>query len=415
MKISNKMNKRYTLISIYVIITASIIYTLSLLAKNAPFFLTIILSGLNWIMGVAKPIAIAFVFAYLLDPVVNFFENLFEKVEIKKWKLKSCRTLAVISTVFIFLAIIVLIISILVYNVTNQLRLANLDDIFTLAQNMWKSSNEFYTSILHRLDDLNIKSGPVNDYVIETGTKIVGVLKDFGTSFVMSLTNISSYLTTLLFALIISIYFMIDGKMIKSYLRSVGLAIFSNKMNTRISIFIKDADYVFSGYIRGQMLDVIVMMCSISVLLSLIGVKYGLLIGIIAGLGNLVPYLGPFIAYGATAISCLVYGEYRKLIFALIALLIIQALDGNLIQPKLLSQSIKIHPVLVIISLIFGSAIGGLFGMIFAVPVGALLKLMFTRFIETRLEEKQEADQEAEAKEKALIKPVKPKSEGIIK
>jgi predicted PurR-regulated permease PerM len=70
---------------------------------------------------------------------------------------------------------------------------------------------------------------------------------------------------------------------------------------------------------------------------------------------------------------------------------------------------------LVIISLIFGSAIGGLFGMIFAVPVGALLKLMFTRFIETRLEEKQEADKEAEAKEKALIKPVKPKSEGIIK
>jgi len=170
MKISNKMNKRYTLISIYVIITASIIYILSLLTKNAPFFLTIILYGLNWLLGVAKPIAIAFVFAYLLDPIVNFFENQFEKVEIKKWKLKSCRTLAVISTVFIFLAIIVLIISILVYNVTNQLRLANLDDLFSLSQHILNSSNEFYTSILHRLHDLTIKSGPVHDYVLDTGT-----------------------------------------------------------------------------------------------------------------------------------------------------------------------------------------------------------------------------------------------------
>ena len=136
------------------------------------------------------------------------------------------------------------------------------------------------------------------------------------------------------------------------------------------------------------------MMCMLTVVLSLIGVKYAILIGIFAGLGNLIPYLGPIIAYVTTALSCLAFGEYKKLIIAVIVLVIVQALDGNVIAPKLLSQSIKIHPVLVIISLIFGNAIGGLFGMLFAVPVGALIKLLFSRYVDTRLKEKQEAQED---------------------
>jgi predicted PurR-regulated permease PerM len=80
----------------------------------------------------------------------------------------------------------------------------------------------------------------------------------------------------------------------------------------------------------------------------------------------------------------------KTLIISLIALFVIQAVDGNLIGPKLLSKSIKIHPLIIIISLIFGSALGGFLGMLLAVPVGAYLKLIFVRFINHRLEHKGE-------------------------
>ncbi len=399
MKISNQMNKRYTLIAIYVIITCSIIYILSLVAKNAPTILAELVHMLKWLMKVAKPVAIAFILAYLLDPVVNFFENLYEKIRIKNWQLKSGRTLAVVTTVVLFLAVIILAISLLVYNVTKQLRLAKVDDIVILATNYINNINDFYYSVLDKLEKVNIHSEQINEYVRNNLTNVIDALKNGGNSFVNSLSNISSYITTLIFALVISIYFMIDGKMIKNYIRKVGNAFLSVKWNTRISIFLKDADYIFSGYIRGQLLDVLVMMCMLTVVLSLIGVKYAILIGIFAGLGNLIPYLGPIIAYITTALSCLIFGEYNKLIIAVIVLVIVQALDGNVIAPKLLSQSIKIHPVLVIISLIFGNAIGGLFGMLFAVPVGALIKLLFSRYVDTRLKEKQEAQDMIKKKE----------------
>jgi predicted PurR-regulated permease PerM len=176
--------------------------------------------------------------------------------------------------------------------------------------------------------------------------------------------------------------------LIKVFIKKVGTALLNPKWNKKVARLLADADSVFSGYIRGQLSDAVVMMILISLSLSIIGVKFAVLIGIFAGIANLIPYCGPFVAYFSTIIVCIVNGQYTELFIAVIVLFIIQAIDGNIIAPKLLSKSIQIHPVLVIISLIFGSAIGGLLGMLLAVPVGALIKLLFVRYIDYKLEKK---------------------------
>lgn len=390
MKWNDNFNRKYTMISIYVIITAVIIYCLSLVAKNAPDIIKEILNSLNWVIHVAKPIVIGFVFAYLLDPVNNFLEEQYSKIKIKNWRMKSCRTFAVLTTILLFFIFIVLIVSLLVFNITDQLRVANFDDIGTIIKTYSITITEFYNSILDKLNDLNIESSALSDYVKTATTYVINALRNFGMSTMYSVTNISSGITTFLFSLVISIYFMIDGKIIKAFIRKVGNALLNDKWNAKITHFLQDADTVFSGYIRGQLSDALIMLLLISLVLSIIGVKFALLIGVLAGIGNLIPYLGPIIAYATTILACLVNGQYKELLIAIIALLIVQAVDGNIIAPKLLSRSIQIHPVLVIISLIFGSAIGGLMGMLLAVPVGALIKLLFVRYIDSRLQHKNE-------------------------
>ena len=84
----------------------------------------------------------------------------------------------------------------------------------------------------------------------------------------------------------------------------------------------------------------------------------------------------------------MLYGDYTRLVTALIALFVIQTLDGNVINPRLLSSSIDIHPLLVIASLLVGGAVGGVLGMLLAVPVGTLLKIQFERLLELREEKK---------------------------
>lgn len=391
MKWNGKTNKKYTLIAIYVIITSVIIYSIIKIIQNAPNILVIIMDNLKWLAEVATPILYAFIIAYLLDPVINFFEKQLLKIKIGKDKrqLKSCRTLSVFITIIILFAILIGIISLLVFSITNQLRLANFDDILIIAKSFIASINEFYYSLINKLNELNIQSDILTNYVKYVGSNFTSILDNYGNSFMTSITNITSGLTTFLFSFIIGIYFMIDGALIKEFINKVSNALFNDKWNNQIRIFLNDADKVFSGYIRGQLSDALVMVFLISITLSIIGVKFAIIIGILAGIGNLIPYVGPVVAYICTGIVCLVNGQFHQLIIAIIALVVVQAIDGNIIAPKLLSHSIQIHPVLVIISLIFGSAIGGLVGMLLAVPVGALIKLLFVRFIDMRLEKKE--------------------------
>ncbi|WP_455716522.1 AI-2E family transporter [Anaerosporobacter sp.] len=395
MKVKDKMNKQYTLVSIYVIVTCIVIYCLSLVAKSAPTIVETLLQKLNWILRVMKPILLAFVFAYITEPIVDFFENQYKKLSIFKKKQGSCRNYAVVTTLGIILLVVTALISMLVYSVTDQVRFANFNDIIIIVTDYINSLNDFINQFMEKLESLNIQSAELSSYVKEATAYLLNGLKGFGNSVLLSLTNISSYLTTFIFALIIGIYFLIDGAMIKRYVGKVSRALLSTKFNNRAKQFIHDADTVFSGYLKGQLTDVLVMMALISITLSIIGVKLGFVIGVIAGLGNLIPYFGPFVAYAGTVLVCLINGDYKRMIIAVIALFIIQTVDGNIIGPKLLSHSIEIHPLLVIIFLIFGSAIGGFLGMILAVPVGSLIKVLFVRFIDYRLELKDLEEQAA--------------------
>lgn len=389
MKIKDKINRKYLQISLYVIITAVIIYVLSLLAKNAPAIFDNLMGKLNWLIRVIRPVILGFIFAYLMDPLVNFFESKFLKLKLFK-RMKRKRTWAAIISVAIFFIAVAGLISLLIFSVTDQIRLASFDDIVKLAEGYKKSVESLYNSIIQYMERLDIQSGQIEEYVEDTLTVIMNVLKGFAESIISAITNISNYLTTIIFGFIIGFYFIIDGRMIKSYLKKVCYALFSENTNRRISIFISDLDYAFSGYVRGQLTDAFVMMILISLVLSVVGVRFAIVIGIFAGLGNLIPYFGPIVAYISTALVCIINGEIQKLVIALAILVVVQFVDGNFIGPKLLSKSIKIHPLIIIVSLIFGNAIGGLLGMLLAVPVGAYIKLILVRFVDYRIQRKEQ-------------------------
>jgi predicted PurR-regulated permease PerM len=392
MKWKDKINKKYLQISLYVTVTVVIIYFLKVILDNAPHIVNVIIDKLNWLIRVIKPVTIGFAIAYILEPVITFFEEKYTKIKkIKVFRrIVHPRTWAAVTSVFLLVIVVAGLVSMLVFTVTNQLRLANMEDITKLAQNYMNSFNDFYNAVLRKLDELNIQSREIEKYVEDATTFILNALKGFANGLVNSVTNISGYLTTFIFSFIIGFYFMIDGKMFTSYIRRVCKALFHENVNNKMLGFIHDLDKVFSGYIRGQLTDAFVMMFLISIVLSVTGVKFSIVIGIFAGIGNLIPYFGPIVAYISTTVVCLTNGDVKIWIIAMIALFLIQAVDGNFIGPKLLSRSIKIHPLIIIVSLIFGSALGGFLGMLLAVPIGAFIKLVFVRFIDYRIEKKEE-------------------------
>ena len=195
--------------------------------------------------------------------------------------------------------------------------------------------------------------------------------------------GVRSGASTLLFAFIFTAYFLLDER-IFAYWGDILDTFTSEKTRAGLHQFAEDADRVFSGYIRGQALDACIVGTLVSIALLIAGVPYAVVIGILTGIGNLVPYVGPVVGFGSLIIVCLAESSLSDLLIGAIILVAVMFIDGNVINPKMLSSKVEVHPVLVIVALLAGGKIGGVVGMLVAVPVAALLKLQFEKFVEIR-------------------------------
>ena len=141
---------------------------------------------------------------------------------------------------------------------------------------------------------------------------------------------------------------------------------------------------MFSGYIRGQFIDAIIVGVLSSTALLIAGVPNAIVVGVLAGLGNLIPYVGPLLGFLTLVLVCIPTAVWGKLLVGAVILIAVMLVDSNLINPRLLSSNIKIHPLRVVAALLGGGALGGIVGMIIAVPIAALLKVQLDRKLDKK-------------------------------
>ncbi len=389
MDLKRRNNPKYTEISIYVILTVIVIYVLSKVADHAPLLFATGAAFLKRIGNILTPLIAGFVIAYLLYPIVSFIRKELMDMKYFKKRKKDPKSLAVALTFLIAAAILILGLSLIISAVTHEVAVFSLDSFTEIIGSVSKSIQGFYFDLQRALNKLNIPSDQLRQ-IVNSATQFFGQkMTSFGNSVAGSVTNITGFAANAAFALILSIYFLIDAENLEEYWDKVLRAVTPQRFYRRFHQALQDADTVFSGYIRGQLIDAILMAIMISISLSIVGVKFSVMIGILAGIGNLIPYVGPFIAYGLTILITLIGGDFKKLLIAVIVLFVIQTIDGNVINPKLLSSNTSVHPMLVIVALLFGSAVGGIMGMLLAVPVAALLKIWFDRLVQ-KLAQKRE-------------------------
>ena len=391
----DKINKKYFEISMYVIFTCVVIFLLSRFTDQLPLIAGTVGSVTKWILTIIKPVIIGFIIAYLLFPMLEKLEALLRKLKPLKKK-NSVRGLAVALQGIIIIAGLFLVVSLLVSVITKQARAANSEDIIEGIKTYANSVNNLYWDLMDRLDKLNINSAEIKSSVDTFMNNIGSYLLNLSSGLGNLANNLKDGLATVFFALIFSVYFLLDMPKLKNYWGRVFEVIIPKKAKSTLDTLIKDADKVFSGYIRGQAIDAFMVGVVVSIVFSIIGIQYAIVIGLLIGFGNLIPYMGPVVGYSSIVIVGIATGDYKSMVIAAIALLIIQAIDGNLIYPKLLSTSVNIHPMIVIISLTVGASIGGLVGMIVAVPTGALVKVWFERLI--NIAEKKNVNRENKGK-----------------
>ena len=329
MKDRLKLNRQYTEISLYVIGTCVVLYVLYGILSYADNFFTALGSSLAWIVSILKPVVIGFIISYLLYPLCEKVEAQCKKRPFFQDRPKTAHYFGVVITIGGIILGIIILISLLIITITQQFNSLHDASLFQIIQAFTQSLNQMYQGILTWLEKMNVKSEQAQQIVDAIRN---GLTSNFGT----------------------------------------GVQGIGHTLNNST---------VFAGYIRGQMTDAIFMMIAVSVTFSIAHIPYGIVIGVLTGIGNMVPYLGPIVGYGLTLISGILSGNIQVIIVGFIILLVIQGVDGAIVNPRLLSKNVQIHPMLVLLGVIAGNKTGGFVGMLIAVPITALLKTWFERGI----------------------------------
>ncbi|MBR3203769.1 MAG: AI-2E family transporter [Solobacterium sp.] len=361
------LDRKYVKIAAYAGFTCLItFYAGYIIWHNLPVLQTVaVLLG-----AIMKPLTLGGVITYLLYPLVNSVQKQIEKsFPNKKWTRSA-------SVFLVLILIAVLIIAFLAIVSIKFAKTLNFNSLTTILQNYKTDLKTFLDQVSKYLAAYGIKL-PSLDGFGSTASNISGSVSNI-TSFV---SGIASGASTIFFGIIFAIYFLIDGHRISSYWGNVIRKLFPPNTIRICKELLNDADSCFSGYIRGQSIDAVIVGVTVSLVFSFMGMKYALIIGLLAGVGNLIPYFGPSLGYISVILVNLIDGNIPMLIYGLIVLQIIMIIDGNIINPRLLANTISIHPLLVVASLLAGGAIGGLLGLLLAVPVGAFLKLQFDKWL----------------------------------
>lgn len=381
----NLWNKNYALVVFYALVLALLYHLGVRILDHFPELGAHLQNLFPWASQVISPLLLGFAIAYLLSPICHFFERILSKNALLSKKQSLCQNISILMTFLLLILGVVFLGSLLLSTLTKSIQVLRFEDLFQGIEDFASTIEKFYSDLYVRLGNLPIGGEDAKEAVQLLLQKAVVFFQNMGNSVFSSLGSLAGALSTLVFGIIFSLYFLADGQKILSYWARIFRLLFGEKRLEKLRRFFVDADRVFAGYLRGQIIDGTIMAVLVSVSLSVLQVRYAVVIGVLTGFGNLIPYVGPFIAYGLTALVCLVYGDFTKLLPALIALFVIQTVDGNVINPRLLSQNIDVHPLVVIIALIIGGSLGGFLGIFLAAPVASLIKLELDKFMERKV------------------------------
>lgn len=428
-------DKKYSKISFYIILTIALIYvvvTMLDLVFTGLFNIDLVVGGIANFFGtlgmVFKPLIIAFVIAYIMDPVADKFQSMYDnyqskhgdhekqtKIMVKEFKREQSqiedsldgksgfiyrpRSQGALLTFITIFAVIILAFTLVigsvtkkseevVSNVTSQeeiqeeLEIENIEDT-TFIEDI---TITVYSIFDEYMDDFESMENTINKLGLsETFDEYLAKFGDFMAGFSKMVINliisIGSGIATAFIALVLAFYMIRDKEKFKNNTIIFIDSFTPQRMAKALKNFGSDLHAIFSGYLRGQITDALIIGFLLGSSLSVIGIPFAWFIGIFSGFSNLIPYVGAIVGFILAVSSGLLSGQPILALYAAIIILIIQQLDTIYISPRFVGQSVELSPFLVILSLSVAGSIFGLVGMVLAVPVTAMAKILIVRFV----------------------------------
>ena len=377
-----KIDKRLLQYCLYVMGTVLLIYIGIAIFNNIGGIISLLFTTLGEIIGILKPLLTALVIVYFLKPCINIVHEFLEKKKV--FKNQSSRKLAGILTVYLLIVVVFIVTIIGIYimiggKFSKNINIANMtlhitDYLKGSASSVSSNVDKLEQSNISILGGLKDKLSQIISYVRSYFSTSIGVM-------VNSIVSIGSNLASFIIAIVLSIYIIQDSNYFMNLWNKIFNLIFGkSKSGVKFKEILCIIDDTFHNYIRGQLLEACFVGVLSATVLFIIGIDYALIIGIISGICNMIPLIGPIVGTFLAVISALISGQPILAVWAIIGMLVVQQIDNNLLAPKIIGNSVGLHPVFIMMAIIIGGNVGGLIGMLIAVPVVASIKIVLSKW-----------------------------------
>lgn len=347
---------------------------------------------LGKIGGILQPIILGLVFAYLLNPLVTIIENqvikMFEKKAKNREKLrKVSRSIGIAGSLLVAFAVVILLLNMVIPELYRSIR-----DLIMGLPHQINNAIDFLES--EKIHDTAF-SGTIKS-VLENGAEAFQMwLK---TDLLTQINQMMSFVTVGVFSVvetlfdiavgvIVSVYVLNSKEKITGQCKKITYALLSRERANLMLQITRKSHKIFGGFVIGKIIDSIIIGILCFIGLSILDIPYTLLVSVIVGVTNVVPFFGPYIGAIPSAILILL-SEPIKGIYFVIFILVLQQFDGNILGPKILGDSTGLSAFWVVFSILLGGGLFGFVGMIMGVPTFAVFYYLVSMFIEQKLERK---------------------------
>ena len=339
------------------------------------------------LMGVVSPFLIGLFIAYIINPLVEFLNR---KIFRGLFKIKKKGISKGLSVLFAYVLVISVITTCMFYIIPQIIEsLKQLTDFIESAQTG-------YNKIVQAITKLNEdypqwKLSMIIEFIDEIPNHIEKYIGDVVVTAIPAIYNTSMSVITgildVVIAIIVSVYMLFDKpKLINNIKRSI-YAVLPEKKADRLLVVSGECNKIFGNFIIGKMIDSIIIGCLCWIIMTIIGIPYALVISVIVGITNMIPYFGPFIGAIPGVLLLLILDFYYAVIFTVL-IIVLQQFDGLYLGPKILGESTGLRPIWIIFAITVGGSLAGVLGMFLGVPVTAVIAYLLDGMLEKKLKKR---------------------------
>lgn len=376
-----KIEKRYITYGILVLVFGLLLLIGYKVINNSGNILMSLEAIFRNFFVIVAPIFYGFILSYLLFRPVLYVQRLFIKLYEKASKKKASesieRAFRILSIVIVLAIIIGTII--LIINFVLPPIIENIKVLLGKLPQYKEQINLWLQEVATQLNENNIEvqsTGQVADKIVNK----VSFLSDKFLSFIAKgIIDLSSFVLNSVLTAIFTFYFLKDKESLFGNFRRIRDVLMPGKLGRAVTIFFRDLDEVVGKFLIAEIFDCIIVGIVSTVLLVIIKHPFAILIGFMAGVTNIIPFVGPVIG-AALAFGLGVFTSFGLGVAGAILLLLYQQVDGNFIQPKIVGDKIGLSPIWILIVVLIGGSYFGAMGMILSMPVAGLIKIYFNRY-----------------------------------